>query len=60
LDQNAVTVEVSGKLVSSEGRTPSEAIRKLAWIIEDRGYVEHDFPDMDWTQIAAELPFVSR
>jgi hypothetical protein len=32
LDRYAVTVEVAGKLVSSEGRTPSEAIRNLASI----------------------------
>lgn len=59
LDRNAVTVEVSGKSISSEGRTPSDAIRKLASIIEDRGYVEQDFPYLDWTRIAAEFPLVS-
>jgi hypothetical protein len=58
LDRNAVTVEVSGKLVSAEERTPSDAIRKLAWIIEERGYVEQNFPDLEWTRIAAELPLV--
>jgi hypothetical protein len=60
LGRNAVKVEVSGKLISAEGQTPSDAIRKLAWIIEGRGYAEQDFPDLDWTRIAAELPVVSR
>jgi hypothetical protein len=60
LSGNAVTVEVSGKLVSAEGRTPSDAIRNLARIVADRAYVEHDYPEPDWTQIAAERPIVDR
>jgi len=59
LDRNSVTVEVSGKLVSAEGQTPSDAIRKLAWIIEERGYAEQDFPGLDWNRIVNELPLVS-
>jgi hypothetical protein len=58
LNGNAVTVEVAGKLLSAEGQTPSDAIRKLAWIIEERGYTEPDFPDLDWTRIAAEPPLL--
>jgi hypothetical protein len=44
LSGNAVTVEVSGELVSADGLTPSDAIRKLAWILEERGYTEPGFP----------------
>ena len=43
-------------LVSAEGRTPAEAIRKLAWIVEERGYAEKDFADLNWNRIAAEPP----
>ena len=60
LNGNAVTVEVSGKRVSADGLVPSDAIRKLAWIVEERGYTEQDFPDLDWTRIAAEPPLVDR
>jgi len=53
-------VEAAGRIVSAEGRTPSDAIRKLAWIVEERGYAEQDFPDLDSIRIAAEPPLVPR
>ncbi len=59
LTENAVKVEAAGKVISTKGQTPGDAIRKLAWIIAERGYSEHDFPDLDWTLIAAEPPVVS-
>jgi len=45
--------------ISRARQTPSDPIRKLAWIIEERGYAEQDFPDLDWNRIANELPLVS-
>jgi hypothetical protein len=33
-------------------------VRKLAWIISERKYTEHDFPDLDWDRIAAEPPVI--
>jgi hypothetical protein len=56
---NQVAVEVRGKLVSAEGKTPADAIRKLAWIVAERGYTEEDFAPLNWTRIAAETPLVS-
>ena len=56
LDRNAVTVEVWATSSLSKDRRPSDAIRNLASIIEDRGYAEQDYPDLDWAQIAAEFP----
>jgi len=60
LRENRVMVQAAGRIVSAEGRTPSDAIRKLAWIVEERGYAENDFPDLDWTRIAVEPPLVPR
>jgi hypothetical protein len=60
LNANTVMAEAAGKVLATTGQTPGDAIRKLAWIIAERGYSEHDFPDLDWTLIAAEPPIVSR
>jgi hypothetical protein len=60
LPGNAVAVKVKGHLVSAEGKTPFEAIRKLAWIISEHGYTEHDFAELDWNRIAAEPPLLAR
>ena len=54
LPGNAVAVKAKGNLISAEGKTPSEAIRKLAWIVSERGYTEHDFAELDWKRIAVE------
>jgi hypothetical protein len=59
LDENRVMVEVAGKVVSAEGQTPSDAIRKLAWVLGQRGYLERDYAALDWRRIASELPIVS-
>jgi hypothetical protein len=56
LDENRVMVEAAGKIVTAEGQTPGDAIRKLAWIVSERGYTEHDFPELDWDRIAREPP----
>lgn len=56
---NAVAVEAKGKLMKAEGKTPAEAIRKLAWIVDERGYVEDDFAPLNWNRIAAEPPLTA-
>jgi hypothetical protein len=59
LSGNGVGVEVFGKLVSvTTTARPSEAIRQLARLIDERGYCEHDFQKPDWDLIAAEPPVV--
>lgn len=56
LSENAVTVVAAGKTVSAKGDTPGDAIRRLAWIVAEGKYTEHDFPELDWNRIAAEPP----
>ena len=59
ITDNRVEVETCRKRVFAEGKTASDAIRNLAWMIAEGGYVEEDFAEPDWNQIAAEPPVVT-
>ena len=56
IHDNAVMVETMKRTETAKGASISDAIRKLAWIMAERGYTEHDFPELDWNRIAAEPP----
>ena len=56
LDGNAVSVQVCDETLKVRGTTAPDAIRRMAGVIEWRGYNENDFADPDWSQIAGERP----
>ena len=59
LDVNSVSVKVCDETLTARGTTAPDAIRRLAGVIEWRGYAEHDFAEPDWSRIAAERPITS-
>ncbi len=59
ISDNRVELSVHGKLVSASGKSPSDAIRNLAWIVVERKYREEDFAEPDWNRVETKQPLVT-
>jgi hypothetical protein len=59
LPGNRVVTQVADSTITATARPgakPSDAIRRLAAMIEERGYAEQEFPEPDWSKIGSEEP----